>query len=297
MSSLRGEGQDGIAADPTPVPTVPGDGSIDAKNSINANSPHNPEVMNHIASNDHAEASGSTPADSVSSPASAPAPPTIPSDERPLPPTPTAELEPDTINPVSAEDPTEAAPATPAKLLSLPFRPGPGFGTSGSSAGEGSSSASVAASTPAPAPEPVTETTLAPEPAPASVSVPEAELERELTPPSAPVSSGASALLEPTATAPVIPHAAFPSTASTAAAAQEPVRGASVARSQYQAPLPPTPQQASSQPQQPPPPAQQPRRLSQQEYIVPRWQPDSEVMYCPICFVYFSLFTRKHHCR
>ncbi|EPE09722.1 fyve zinc finger protein [Ophiostoma piceae UAMH 11346] len=195
MSSLRGEGQDGIAADPTPVPTHPVDGSINIKNSINANSPHSLAAMDPIASNGHAEASGSAPVDSVS----APAPPTIPSDERPLPPTPTAELEPDILDPVAAEDPTDVAPATPAKLLA-------------------------------------------------------------------------------------------------AAAAPESIRRASAARSQYQAPLPPTPQQASSQPQQPPLPTQQPRRLSQQEYIVPRWQPDSEVLYCPICFVYFSLFTRKHHC-
>lgn len=59
----------------------------------------------------------------------------------------------------------------------------------------------------------------------------------------------------------------------------------SQSQSQNQAPLPPTPQPSSS------------RRLSQVEYIVPPWQPDREVMYCPICFVYFSLFNRKHHCR
>ncbi|OTA98475.1 hypothetical protein M426DRAFT_325948 [Hypoxylon sp. CI-4A] len=30
---------------------------------------------------------------------------------------------------------------------------------------------------------------------------------------------------------------------------------------------------------------------------LPRWQPDSEVTYCPICRTQFSFFVRKHHCR
>ncbi|KAL6924913.1 hypothetical protein FSST1_002187 [Fusarium sambucinum] len=29
----------------------------------------------------------------------------------------------------------------------------------------------------------------------------------------------------------------------------------------------------------------------------PRWQPDNEVTYCPICHAQFSFFVRKHHCR
>ncbi|RKL29514.1 hypothetical protein BFJ72_g11994 [Fusarium proliferatum] len=29
----------------------------------------------------------------------------------------------------------------------------------------------------------------------------------------------------------------------------------------------------------------------------PRWQPDNEVTYCPICHTQFSFFIRKHHCR
>ncbi|RTE78148.1 hypothetical protein BHE90_007381 [Fusarium euwallaceae] len=29
----------------------------------------------------------------------------------------------------------------------------------------------------------------------------------------------------------------------------------------------------------------------------PRWQPDNEVTYCPICRTQFSFFVRKHHCR
>jgi len=33
------------------------------------------------------------------------------------------------------------------------------------------------------------------------------------------------------------------------------------------------------------------------EFAVPRWQPDAEVTYCPICHTQFSIFVRKHHCR
>lgn len=33
------------------------------------------------------------------------------------------------------------------------------------------------------------------------------------------------------------------------------------------------------------------------EVSLPRWQPDSEVTYCPICGTQFSFFIRKHHCR
>ena len=31
--------------------------------------------------------------------------------------------------------------------------------------------------------------------------------------------------------------------------------------------------------------------------VLPRWQPDAEVTYCPICSTQFSFFNRKHHCR
>jgi hypothetical protein len=31
--------------------------------------------------------------------------------------------------------------------------------------------------------------------------------------------------------------------------------------------------------------------------VLPRWQPDAEVTYCPICRTQFSFFVRKHHCR
>lgn len=33
------------------------------------------------------------------------------------------------------------------------------------------------------------------------------------------------------------------------------------------------------------------------EIVLPRWQPDAEVTYCPICRQQFSFFVRKHHCR
>ncbi len=33
------------------------------------------------------------------------------------------------------------------------------------------------------------------------------------------------------------------------------------------------------------------------EYILPQWQPDSEVSKCPICGTQFSFWYRKHHCR
>lgn len=33
------------------------------------------------------------------------------------------------------------------------------------------------------------------------------------------------------------------------------------------------------------------------EFVLPRWQPDAEVTYCPICHTQFSIFIRKHHCR
>lgn len=33
------------------------------------------------------------------------------------------------------------------------------------------------------------------------------------------------------------------------------------------------------------------------EYVLPRWQPDSEVAECPICRRQFAFWFRKHHCR
>ena len=35
----------------------------------------------------------------------------------------------------------------------------------------------------------------------------------------------------------------------------------------------------------------------QAEVVVPRWQPDAEVTYCPICHSQFTWVNRKHHCR
>ncbi|KAL2757591.1 hypothetical protein ACRALDRAFT_2057298 [Sodiomyces alcalophilus JCM 7366] len=32
-------------------------------------------------------------------------------------------------------------------------------------------------------------------------------------------------------------------------------------------------------------------------FVLPRWQPDAEVTFCPICRTQFSFFIRKHHCR
>ncbi|KAK4451631.1 lateral signaling target protein 2, partial [Podospora aff. communis PSN243] len=39
------------------------------------------------------------------------------------------------------------------------------------------------------------------------------------------------------------------------------------------------------------------RRGGPPEFTVPRWQPDAEVTYCPICHTQFSIWIRKHHCR
>lgn len=33
------------------------------------------------------------------------------------------------------------------------------------------------------------------------------------------------------------------------------------------------------------------------DVMLPRWQPDAEVTFCPICHTQFSIFVRKHHCR
>ncbi|KAG8165248.1 hypothetical protein KVR01_005523 [Diaporthe batatas] len=48
---------------------------------------------------------------------------------------------------------------------------------------------------------------------------------------------------------------------------------------------------AVHQPQRPP----ESRRPS--DLVLPRWQPDAEVTFCPICHTQFSIFIRKHHCR
>ena len=40
-----------------------------------------------------------------------------------------------------------------------------------------------------------------------------------------------------------------------------------------------------------------PTERAPSEVPLPRWQPDSEATYCPICGTQFSIFVRKHHCR
>lgn len=47
---------------------------------------------------------------------------------------------------------------------------------------------------------------------------------------------------------------------------------------------------------QPEPDEQSPPRRNN-SIVLPRWQPDAEVTYCPICSNQFSWFNRKHHCR
>lgn len=77
---------------------------------------------------------------------------------------------------------------------------------------------------------------------------------------------------------------------------------------------PPTPASSSARPRQEvvdltgssPPPQPLPPRERQQSrtsssssrrYVVPRWQPDSEVPECPICKRTFGWLFRRHHCR
>ena len=51
-------------------------------------------------------------------------------------------------------------------------------------------------------------------------------------------------------------------------------------------------------PRPPPVPPHPHRRNSRNdEYVVPKWQPDAEVSSCPICRRPFTFFFRKHHCR
>ena len=52
--------------------------------------------------------------------------------------------------------------------------------------------------------------------------------------------------------------------------------------------------EASRRPSLQPPPSVG-RRDS--DYVLPRWQPDAEVMHCFVCGSHFTFFYRKHHCR
>ncbi|KAH7170582.1 hypothetical protein EDB81DRAFT_837344 [Dactylonectria macrodidyma] len=75
-----------------------------------------------------------------------------------------------------------------------------------------------------------------------------------------------------------------------------------VSRERMDAPLPsPHRTSASTLPPLPPPPPPPPHSEVEgsisSEWSVPRWQPDAEVTYCPICRAQFSFFVRKHHCR
>lgn len=65
--------------------------------------------------------------------------------------------------------------------------------------------------------------------------------------------------------------------------------------------LPPTPGSgsaaAAAAASAPLPPLPRTDRREPPEIVLPRWQPDAEVTYCPICHSQFSIFLRKHHCR
>ncbi|KIH88472.1 hypothetical protein SPBR_06786 [Sporothrix brasiliensis 5110] len=87
------------------------------------------------------------------------------------------------------------------------------------------------------------------------------------------------------------------STASSSAARRTSTAGAESS----EAPLPPAPAPApapAAPPSlQPTPQEQRQQRQQRQDITLPRWQPDAEVTYCPICFQHFNIFVRKHHCR
>ncbi|ERT02179.1 hypothetical protein HMPREF1624_00477 [Sporothrix schenckii ATCC 58251] len=84
------------------------------------------------------------------------------------------------------------------------------------------------------------------------------------------------------------------STASSSAARRTSTAGAE----SDEPPIPPAPAPAPAAPPslQPTPQEQRQQRQQRQDITLPRWQPDAEVTYCPICFQHFNIFVRKHHC-
>ncbi|KAI2633751.1 FYVE-domain-containing protein [Hypomontagnella submonticulosa] len=69
-------------------------------------------------------------------------------------------------------------------------------------------------------------------------------------------------------------------------------------RSTTSLPVPPLETQRPTSSLNPIAPAFTPRPGARpQDISLPRWQPDSEVTFCPICRTQFSFFVRKHHCR
>ncbi|KAF6844763.1 FYVE zinc finger protein [Colletotrichum musicola] len=91
-----------------------------------------------------------------------------------------------------------------------------------------------------------------------------------------------------------------PSNAANTASQESPLRPALLPTRLPEPPLPPTPRVFSSSAaassslrvQRSPE-----ERRAPPEFVLPRWQPDAEVTYCPICHTQFSIFVRKHHCR
>ncbi|KKA28173.1 hypothetical protein TD95_004225 [Thielaviopsis punctulata] len=53
----------------------------------------------------------------------------------------------------------------------------------------------------------------------------------------------------------------------------------------------------NERPSTPQTPSRPSQGLMSPEIRLPRWQPDAEATYCPICSSQFNIFVRKHHCR